>query len=37
MGVVDAVIETVMGKHAIELVLMDGKIDVGKTMPIAKC
>lgn len=37
MGAVDVVIGKVVGIHIDERVLTDGKIDVSKTMPIARC
>ncbi|EXJ78123.1 hypothetical protein A1O3_09284 [Capronia epimyces CBS 606.96] len=37
MGTVDVVIGKVVGVHVDESVLTDGKIDVGKTQPIARC
>jgi hypothetical protein len=37
MGAVDVVIGRVVGIHIDESVLTDGKIDVAKTEPIARC
>lgn len=37
MGAVDVVIGRVIGIHIAESVLTDGKIDVSKTVPIARC
>ena len=37
MGAVDVVIGKVIGIHIDEAVLTDGKIDVSKTVPIARC
>jgi flavin reductase (DIM6/NTAB) family NADH-FMN oxidoreductase RutF len=37
MGTVDVVIGKVVGIHVKEEVLTDGKIDIKKTMPIARC
>lgn len=37
MGTVDVVIGKVVGIHIDEAVLTDGKIDLGKVMPIARC
>jgi hypothetical protein len=37
MGAVDVVIGKVVGIHIDEAVLTDGKIDVRKTQPIARC
>jgi len=37
MGTVDVVVGKVVGIHIDERVLTDGRIDVKKTMPIARC
>jgi len=37
MGTVDVVIGRVVGIHIDEAVLTEGKIDLGKVMPIARC
>lgn len=37
MGTVDVVIGKVVGIHIDEAVLTEGKIDLGKVMPIARC
>lgn len=37
MGAVDVVVGRVVGIHVDERVLTEGKIDVGKTVPIARC
>lgn len=37
MGTVDVVIGKVLGIHIDEEVLTEGKIDIGKTQPIARC
>lgn len=37
MGTVDVVIGKVVGIHIDEGVLTEGKIDLGKVMPIARC
>lgn len=37
MGTVDVVIGKVVGIHIDEKVLTEGKIDLGKVMPIARC
>jgi flavin reductase (DIM6/NTAB) family NADH-FMN oxidoreductase RutF len=37
MGAVDVVIGRVIGIHIDESVLTDGRIDIGKTVPIARC
>jgi flavin reductase (DIM6/NTAB) family NADH-FMN oxidoreductase RutF len=37
MGSVDVVIGKVVGIHIAEEVLTEGKVDLGKVMPIARC
>jgi flavin reductase (DIM6/NTAB) family NADH-FMN oxidoreductase RutF len=37
MGTVDVVVGRVVGIHIDEAVLTEGKIDIGKVMPIARC
>lgn len=37
MGSVDIIIGRVIGIHISDSVLTDGLVDVGKTMPIARC
>lgn len=37
MGTVDVVIGKVVGIHIEERVLTDGKVDIQKTVPIARC